>query len=108
MTSKLVPEFKSKAACPACGKHKLYTNDSEKDDSDVRYHCLSCNHISYENGELKDFRKKREKAQRDKPSTSYGITIVAMMLIAILLIMLEQNRDPQPAGQPVNQIEQLN
>lgn len=108
MTSQLLPEFKSKEACPACGKHKLYTNDSEKADT-MRQHCLSCNHITYENEAQKEFRKKREKAnKKDQPSSSLGITIIAMIMLVVLALVLEQKQDTPETAQPVSQIERLN
>ncbi|MEO0884724.1 MAG: hypothetical protein AAFY54_02170 [Cyanobacteria bacterium J06648_10] len=43
-THRLPAELKSKDACPRCGEHKLFTNDSEKEDHVVHYHCLNCNY----------------------------------------------------------------
>lgn len=56
----LVSELRSKEACPSCGDHKLYTNDSEKEDSITRWHCLNCNHTFYEKKSRRDFCKEKE------------------------------------------------
>jgi len=103
-------ELKSKEACSACGEHKLYTNDSEKDDSVVRWHCLNCNHTFSEDEPRKKFRQRKEKEQKkDTPSSSIGITVIALLMIVILTVVLDQQKNNQETVQPANsQVEQAN
>lgn len=103
-------ELKSKEACSVCGEHKLYTNDSEKNDEVVRWHCLNCNHTFSENVAEKKARKQKEKEQKkDQPSGVSGITMIALILIAILMVTLSQEQEStQETAQPATQSEQLN
>ncbi|MEL7226508.1 MAG: hypothetical protein AAGL17_17155 [Cyanobacteria bacterium J06576_12] len=76
----------------------------------MRWHCLNCNHTFSEDENQKKFRQQQEKDGKEKKAeNSYGITIIAFMLITILAILMSQQQEAaQDNLQPVNQVEQSN
>ena len=109
MPSASIIELKSKEACAECGQHKLYTNDSEKNDSVVRWHCLNCNHTFFETEDQKKFRKDKEKEGKQYNSISSGVILISLTLVTILMLLMNsQQNETQAPTQPDNQFEQLN
>ncbi|MEL7051059.1 MAG: hypothetical protein AAFV85_17560 [Cyanobacteria bacterium J06634_6] len=106
MTSKLLPEIKSKEACRRCGEHRLFTNDSEKEDSVIHYHCLNCNAEYNETSDSKDYKKRKakEKKKDDAPSSFLGLAIFVLMMFVILTITVDQERK-RDAAAPLNSTE---
>ena len=105
MTSKLLPELKSKEACPRCEKHKLFTNDSEKEDSVIHYHCLACNFEYDETSDSKAYKKRKAKEKKkDEPSSFLGLAIFVLMMFVILTITVDQERK-RDATQPLDSTE---
>lgn len=70
MASSLLKDYKSRKACPQCGAHRLFTNDSEGDCGGIHYHCLSCNSTFFEYPQQTQFRQKTEKVELRKGSQS--------------------------------------
>ncbi len=84
MKSTLVTEFESKEACPRCNEKKLFTNDTHKDASVVHYHCVGCNYEFSEAAELKDLKKRMNKANKQEESSG----LLAAVLIAVMMIVI--------------------
>ena len=105
MTSTLLPEYKSKSACPRCDQHKLFTNDSEKEDAVIHYHCLNCNFEYNETSDIKAYKKSKQKEKKDEaPSGLVGMMIFALMMVVILTVTVDQERKRESL-QPGPQLE---
>jgi len=104
MPSTSLIELKSKEACPACGKHKLFTNDSKKNDDVVHWQCLNCNHTFFEGAD-----EKKDNKKKDDSAFGSASAIITMLVATILILMFAQTRqNNQEPVQPAAQYEQLN
>ena len=109
MTSTLL-KGNSKKACPQCSEKSLFTNDSEKHDAVVHYHCLACNYQFAETAEEKDFYKKRAEESKGKNENSFGITLIVLIVSVIFAVYLsqrEEQRDSSSSIDPVVPVAQL-
>ncbi|MGB7249198.1 MAG: hypothetical protein WBC73_09685 [Phormidesmis sp.] len=98
MVQTTLQAYKSKRACPVCHEKKLTTNDIEKFDEVMHYHCLNCGYEFFENEEQRKFNKDKanKEAEGEQPWAA-GTIILILMVAAILSITLsEQAEDQSP------------
>lgn len=100
MTSTLLlKDYKSKKPCPKCEAYRLITNDSEKTEETIHYHCLDCNFQFFETNEYREYSKrKKKKEKKDNTSNSLGLMLIILILSTIFAVTLskqEERRDNQ-------------
>jgi len=101
----------SKKDCPNCGTKGLFTNDSEKNDPAVHYHCLNCNYQFVETAEEKDLYEKRgeENKKANKKDNPVGVTLIILIAAVIFAVSLSQRDEQRDSSSvaPVDRTEQL-
>lgn len=103
-TPELLESIKSKRTCRYCGEKKIQTNDSEKVENFVFYHCFQCGGDFIENEEEREF---RDEDKKDDTPWGAGVSVLVAMLITILLINVVRD-NPNIGGQDQTVIESLN
>lgn len=109
MTSTLLKDFKSKRACPSCSEKKLYTNDSEKFDTVVHYHCLNCGVQFSETEDQRELFKQKADKKGSSSSNSLGVMVILLLFAVILAVVVsgEDELNPELEFEPSGRLERL-